>query len=79
LQKVNLPIEQALELARGTCDVPNCPYGDYCPRYWRRVFVLYFGSEPTGDADKRWDGLFKIGFPTRQYLKAERAQKKAAS
>ena len=74
-----LSMERALILARGKCETDDCSYcetddcsyGTYCPRYWRRVFILYFEDEPANDEDPRWDELFKFGFPTRQRLVEE--------
>jgi len=66
-----LSMERALILARGKCETDDCSYGAYCPRYWRRVFILYFEDEPADDEDPRWDELFKFGFPTRQRLVEE--------
>lgn len=75
----NLSLVQALVLARGACE-PGCVYDPrFCPRYWRRVFVLYFGNEPSGDTDPRWDELFKFGFPARRALLKEETLIKAAS
>lgn len=80
LEKRNIPLVQALTLARGACDRPDCRYDSrFCPGYWRRVFILHYGSDPEGDADPRWDALFKEGFPAHRTLFENPAREQAAS
>jgi len=72
-------MERALILARGECTVPDCEYINYCPLYWERVFVLYFGDKPADDKDPRWDKLFRAGFPAKKILLEKERDVKTAS
>jgi hypothetical protein len=72
-------MERALILARGACTKPDCEYGRYCPRFWKRIFILYFEDEPTGDNDRRWDALFKTGFNVQRILLEKEKDEKTAA
>jgi hypothetical protein len=43
----------------------------FSPVFWRTVFIRWYGNAPTSDADKRWDELFKIGYPILRKLLEE--------
>ncbi len=76
----NVALRNALLAAQGSCAEPGCTYApEFCPRYWRRVFILCFGEEPKGEADKRWDELFKEGMPIHRSIREQQQRVKAAS
>lgn len=52
---------------------PHDNYGlKTSPRFWRAVFIHFYGEIPTGDTDERWDTLFALGFPLLRELEHTR-------
>ena len=69
-RKKTLPekIKSVLKKVR-TGYVPDGLYGiGTCPRFWRTVFMQVYHEAPAGNADPRWDELFKIGIPLMRML-----------
>lgn len=66
----DISIYRALFLAHDVCSNCDCVYkgGGHCPKYWTFVFTNYFADEPKDAHDKRWDELFKIGYPALKKL-----------
>lgn len=40
----------------------------HCPCFWRTVFHAYYGTNPVGSTDSRYDTLFVVGMPAYQKL-----------
>ena len=83
MQNGVIPIHWALAFEYGTCGSDeHVKYGKYCPLCWRRVFELYFGEPPIDDGDsrdKRWDDLFRVGFPAYEEVFSETSPLKEAA
>ncbi len=40
----------------------------YSPLFWRAVFINWYGEEPKGADDPRWDELFREVYPILRKL-----------
>lgn len=56
--------------------IPHEQYScDTSPKFWRTVFIRFYGTEPDNDKDPRWDSLLASGRPI--FFAAEKTENKS--